>query len=246
MKNILSWVITPFYLTLFVFTIVVWHPLIALSYYVNRRLYLATIALGNGILLQELRILGTSIAVHGLKTLPQGKPLLIVSNHQSLFDIPLLLWTLRAHGPCFIAKRELGKNIPSISHALRNMGSALIDRGDARAAIRAIEELGTRVNITQEAAIIFPEGTRARNGRMKPFKPHGLLALLRTMPEAVIIPTAISGSWRLTAKNFKPVPVGVQIRLTFLPALQISSPEAAPGEIQAAIEVGLQEEERRG
>jgi 1-acyl-sn-glycerol-3-phosphate acyltransferase len=245
MRKLLSWIITPFYLVIFVFTMVFWHPLIALSFYVNRRLYLQTIALGNGLLLLELRLLGTRISVQGLEHLPRQKPLIIASNHQSLFDIPLLLWTLRSYGPCFIAKRELGKNIPSISHALRNMGSALIDRGDARAAIRTIEDLGTRVQQNREAAIIFPEGTRARNGRIKPFKSQGIMALLRTMPDAEIVPTVISGSWRLTYHNFAPVPIGVRISLTFLPPLKASSPEAAPGEVQALIEAALPIDERR-
>jgi len=245
MKHLLSWVVTPLYLVLFLLTMGAWHPFIALSYYLGPRIYRSVIAIGNGILLLELRLLGTRISVHGLSQIPVGRPLIIVSNHQSLFDIPLLLWTLRAKGPCFIAKKELGRGIPSMSHALRNMGAALIDRGDPKAAISAIEALGRRANEQCEAAIIFPEGTRARNGRLKAFKVQGILALLRTMPDAVIVPAAISGSWRLTANNFKPIGLGAQIRLTFLPAITPSSTESCPPEVERSIESALTAEERR-
>jgi 1-acyl-sn-glycerol-3-phosphate acyltransferase len=133
-----------------------------------------------------------------------------------MYDIPFLIWILREFHPKFIAKKELGKGIPSISFALRNMGSVLIDRSDHTQAISAIREFGIACQQRGFSAVIFPEGTRARDGKMKPFKVAGLRTLLEAMPAAEIVPVSIDGSWELVQYNLLPVPYGVTVHLTVL------------------------------
>ncbi len=153
-------------------------------------------------------------------SVPKNRPVIFVANHQSLFDIPLTIWYLRNRRPHFIAKKELGRGLPALSHALRHMGSALIDRGNAQQALSAISSFGHQLEAAKGAALIFPEGTRSRDGTMRKFKPAGLRALLQAMPTALVVPLAIDGSWRLTQYGMRPVPFGKIVTLRLLPPVE--------------------------
>ncbi|MCW5890025.1 MAG: 1-acyl-sn-glycerol-3-phosphate acyltransferase [bacterium] len=137
----------------------------------------------------------------------------IVSNHQSMFDIPILGSLFFSNFPKYVSKRSLGKWIPSVSYNLRQGGHVLIDRGDAPGAVEAIRALGRRVAAGRASAMIFPEGTRARHGELGRFKPAGTLALLEETPATPIVAVAIDESWRLLQHNFLPVPWGVRVRV---------------------------------
>ncbi|NJK83130.1 MAG: hypothetical protein HC912_04220 [Saprospiraceae bacterium] len=65
-------------------------------------------------------------------TLPTNRPMIIVSNHQSMFDIPAIGQLLQEHHPKYIAKKSLAKGIPSISYNIRKGGSISIDRQDKK------------------------------------------------------------------------------------------------------------------
>jgi len=69
---------------------------------------------------------------------PAVDVVLVVANHQSMFDIPILGALLFSNFPKYISKRELGRGIPSVSYNLRRGGHVLIDRGDAPSALVAI------------------------------------------------------------------------------------------------------------
>ncbi len=241
----IGWVLTPIYLTVFVCTVLLWHPMIVAAFYVNQRFYRWIITLGNGALVCGLRLIGTSVTAHGFSDLPPGRAAVVVSNHQSLYDIPLLLWNLRHLTPGFIAKKELGRGIPSASHALRNMGALLIDRSNVRGSITAIEKFGVEMNRLKRAAVLFPEGTRARNGRMKHFRPQGIMSLMKTMPDGIIIPVATSGSWKLTCWNLLPVFPGARIHVHALAPIEVSalSLESAPEHLESLIRSALPLEE---
>jgi 1-acyl-sn-glycerol-3-phosphate acyltransferase len=112
-----------------------------------------------------------------------------------------------------VSKRELARHIPSVSYNLRRGGNCLIDRDDPDQAIGAITELGRRVEANGVSAVIFPEGTRARRGELKPFKHKGTAALFAAAPRTPIVPVTIDGSWRLMQRNFWPIPFGVRMRV---------------------------------
>jgi 1-acyl-sn-glycerol-3-phosphate acyltransferase len=150
-----------------------------------------------------------------------------------MYDIPMIMWECRSREVGFIAKKELGRWIPSISFALRRLGSVLIDRKDAAHAVRSIQDFGRRKDQEDQVAVIFPEGTRARDGVMKRFKATGLKALIRSMPQAVIQPVAIRGNWQLLQHNFIPVPYGTKIELEFLEPIEPS----AFGEDELLVEI---------
>jgi 1-acyl-sn-glycerol-3-phosphate acyltransferase len=156
---------------------------------------------------------GTRLVVERAPGVEPGRSYIFVSNHQSMFDIPILGSLLFSNFPKYISKRSLGRWIPSVSYNLRRGGHVLIDRSDAPSAIAAIAELGTRVRRGGVSASIFPEGTRARQGELGQFKRAGLMALLEHAPETPVVPVTIDRSWRLLAHNFLPVPWGVRIRV---------------------------------
>jgi 1-acyl-sn-glycerol-3-phosphate acyltransferase len=129
--------------------------------------------------------------------LPKNRPIIFVANHQSMYDIPPLIWFLRDYHAKFISKIELTKNIPSISFNLRHGGGANIDRKDSKQAVGEILKLGERMKENNWSAVIFAEGTRSKDGKMKDFQVGGIATILKKAPQALIVPVAIENSWKL-------------------------------------------------
>jgi 1-acyl-sn-glycerol-3-phosphate acyltransferase len=216
MHKAIGWLLTPLHLILFITVLLVFHvaQVLALPFgYAAHKRVADYLNLG---VLASLKVMGARIEFDCEHVLPADRPLIVVANHQSMYDIPMLGWFFRKHHPKFVAKIELARGLPSISFNLRNGGSVLIDRSDGRAAMRALQKFGKAVEEYRYAACIFPEGTRARDGVMKEFNHAGLLALVRATPSAVIVPVAIDGSWELMRYRMLPVPFGVRVRCTVL------------------------------
>ncbi len=176
----------------------------------------------NFLIIQSLRISGAQFTISNSQNYPLNRPLLIISNHQSMFDIPLIGWALRKHNPKFVAKKELAKHVPFVSMNLRNGAGILIDRSNPSQSIRAIEEYGNVIAKNNYAIALFPEGTRARDGVIKNFKTSGFKTLIKSMPNCLIVPLAIINSWELVKHKMFPVPFGIKVSLKFLPAQEPS------------------------
>ena len=140
---------------------------------------------------------GDTVKFTNQQNLPIGRPIIFVANHQSLYDIPVLIWFLRKYHAKFISKIELTKGVPSVSYNLRHGGAANIDRKDPRQAITEISKLGTRMKENKWGAVIFPEGTRSKDGTVKTFQAAGVATLLKKCPEALVVPIAINNSWKM-------------------------------------------------
>jgi|SRR5579862_5158205 len=164
-------------------------------------------------LVGAFRICDTRLLVERAPGVRPAASYIVVANHQSMFDIPIIGMLLRSNFPKYVSKRSLARWIPSVSYNLRRGGHVLIDRGDAASAIAAIRELGERVHAGRCSAVIFPEGTRARYGALGEFRRAGLAALLDAAPDTPIVPMAIDESWRLLRHNMLPVPWGIRIRV---------------------------------
>jgi 1-acyl-sn-glycerol-3-phosphate acyltransferase len=214
-KKLLSYILTPIYLLCFGLLLVIFHPIQMVTrwiwgYPVRKK---AVDVLNYG-LLYSLWILGTRITFRGLEKIPQGRPLIIVANHQTTIDIPAVIVAFRRNHPKFISKIELGKWIPSISYNLRHGGSVLIDRKNPRQSVKDILLLGKHIEANNYSACIFPEGTRTRDGKLKPFMPAGIASLYKTSPSALIVPFAIDGNYELMKHGYFPMTVGVHLKLT--------------------------------
>lgn len=216
MSKVFGWLLTPLHVVLFMAVLLVFHVAQVLALRFGYAAHKRVVDCLNFCILVSLKAVGTRIEFSCEHQLPADTPLIVVANHQSMYDIPLLGWTFRRHHPKYVAKIELSKGLPSISYNLRHGGSVLIDRSDPRGAMRAIQSFGRQVEEHRYAACIFPEGTRANDGVMREFNPAGLLALVRATPSATIIPVAIDGSWELMRYRVRPIPFGVRVRCTVL------------------------------
>ena len=164
-------------------------------------------------LVHAFRLCDTRLLVERARGMRSSASYIFVSNHQSMFDIPIIGALLRSNFPKYISKRSLARWIPSVSYNLRRGGHVLIDRSDAASAVAAIRELGERVRAGRCSAVIFPEGTRARHGALGEFRRAGIMALLDAAPDTPVVPMAIDESWRLLRHNMLPVPWGIRVRV---------------------------------
>jgi 1-acyl-sn-glycerol-3-phosphate acyltransferase len=143
-----------------------------------------------------LKMNGSKIVVSGTENVPKTGGVLFVANHQSNFDIPILIGHVpRDKG--FIAKLELLK-VPTFRRWMKYIGCIFIDRKDPRQSLTAINEAAERLK-AGHSIVIFPEGTRSADGTVGPFKAGGLrLAIKAGVP---IVPVAISGSKNIMPKG---------------------------------------------
>ncbi len=145
---------------------------------------------------------GVRVQVEGLPRIDPNQAYVFAANHQSQFDIFVLL----AHLPIqfrWLAKKELFR-IPIFGRAMRGAGYIPIDRSNRRSAFQSIDVAAARIR-KGTSIVIFPEGTRSLDGRLKPFKKGGFhLAIKGKRP---IVPVSISGTFSiLPKKGFKITP----------------------------------------
>lgn len=162
-----------------------------------------------------MRMVGVTLEVSGADLVDTGRSYVVVSNHLSAFDIMAHFAALPI--PIrFLAKTELFR-IPIFGSAMRSIGIVEVDRGAGRS-------IHDHINTTAKAAvsrglslIIYPEGTRPRDGVMRPFK-KGAFTIAASM-QLPVLPAAITGSrhiWRPAGLMLRP---GV-IEVTIMPAIE--------------------------
>lgn len=214
MEKIISYPISVIYYLVFGLLLVIFHPIQWLCFNVfGYHAHKKSVDILNGGIVNAALLLGTTHKFEGVHKVPQGVPLIIVSNHQSLNDIPPIIWFMRKFHPKFVAKIELGKGIPSVSYNLRHGGSVLIDRKDPRQSMPAMKKMAEYIEKHKRSAVIFPEGTRSKTGVPKKFSENGLKILCKFAPSAYIVPISINNSWKMVRYGF--FPLGLGNRLTF-------------------------------
>ncbi len=227
MQKLLAYPLTIIYFLFFGFTLAVFHPvqwfcLKVFGYQAHKK----SVDVLNFFLMRCLHILGTRYSFVNTHNIPANRACIIVSNHQSMNDIPPIIWYMRKHHAKFISKKELGKGIPSISFNLRYGGGALIDRKNPEQAINAIKELAHYAERNKRSVVIFPEGTRSRNGVLKKFQTSGLNVLFENMPSALVIPISINNSWKTFKYGKFPMGLGAYIKFEVHKPIPVSDHEA--------------------
>ncbi len=139
---------------------------------------------------------GSRVELSGWENIPDSGNVCYISNHQGLFDIPVMLGFMKEQLG-FIAKQELFK-IPILSHWMKELHCIFIDRKNARNAVKSIEA-GAEVIRSGYSIVIFPEGTRSQGTTVGPF--HYGSIKLALMAEATIVPIAVNGTWRIFEQN---------------------------------------------
>ncbi|HNX72582.1 MAG TPA: lysophospholipid acyltransferase family protein [Spirochaetales bacterium] len=128
---------------------------------------------------------------------PLPRRFLVVSNHQSLFDIPLIMEMMPKDTKArFVAKKSLGRGIPLISFFLNRLGHALVQQdGDPVHAMQAIEKMMLRSRKEGTLPVIFPEGHRSTTGALRPFHSAGFRKMLEVDPLPILV-VCIDGGWK--------------------------------------------------
>jgi 1-acyl-sn-glycerol-3-phosphate acyltransferase len=237
MNKTLGYIFSPLFYIFFFLTMVIFQPIQWISYRFGYQPHKKSVDYLNFFLTYCQVFLGNSTTFINEQDLPIDRPKIFIANHQSMYDIPPIFWYLRKHHVKFISKVELTKGIPSISFNLKYGGGANIDRKDSKQAVGEILKLGRRMKENNWSAVIFPEGTRAKDGKLKPFQVGGIATLLKTAPNALIVPVAVENSWKVVQYGTYPLSVGEHLKWTVLPPIDITGKN--PEEITRAAEEAI-------
>jgi len=156
-----------------------------------------------------LMVAGIPVQVEGIENLNIDGSYILMPNHQSNFDIPVLLGCLPVQFR-WLAKAELFK-IPIFGRGMRGCGYISIDRSNRKSAFRSLAEAAQKIR-DGVSVLIFPEGTRSWDGEIQPFKKGGFV--LSVDAGVPIIPIIISGTRAVMPKGklmIRRLPVRMQI-----------------------------------
>ncbi len=134
-----------------------------------------------------------SYTVAGAENVAPSTQYFFLSNHLSNFDVPLLFRAIPT--PIrYLAKKELYK-IPVFAQALKVGGIVKIDRGAGASSYAAINEGVANAKKNGYSLIVFPEGTRSRDGDLHPFKKGAFrMAIATQLP---VVPITVNGTWEV-------------------------------------------------
>lgn len=146
---------------------------------------------------QILRAAGVKVVLEGAEVIDPGRPQILVANHTSWFDVA----ALAAHVPGtyrFVAKQELA-SVPIFGPAWQACGHIAIDRKNRERAVESLAVARRKLEEERPTVIMFPEGTRSRDGKLQPLKKGAFLLAIQTGVE--IVPAAIVGAYEVMSKN---------------------------------------------
>ncbi|GAB4337547.1 MAG: lysophospholipid acyltransferase family protein [Calditrichia bacterium] len=144
-----------------------------------------------------LKAAGVKREIIGLEYLEPGQPYIVIANHQSHMDIPVLVNSLPLELR-IISKKELFK-IPFFGWGMKGAGILSVDRSNRRKAIETLKKAEQIVVEKKLSILAFPEGTRSNDGKLQPFKKGPFVLAINTgLP---ILPVSISGTRRILPKG---------------------------------------------
>lgn len=241
-RRILGFILSPVHHLFFLLFLIIFQPIQWLSLKLGGyKAHKTSVDCLNFFLVSTYYILGLSVSFNDNKNLPLGKSIIFIANHQSMYDVPALIWFLRKYHAKFISKIELTKNIPSISFNLKNGGGANINRNDTRQSITELLKLGERMRDNNWSAVIFPEGTRAKNGVLKDFQSAGVATILKKAPNTIIVPVSINNSWKVVKHSTFWLMPGYHLSFNVLNVIDIKNKSVSEimNEVKAAIQKNL-------
>ena len=178
-------------------------------------------------------MLGVRTTVQGLEHVANAGPVVYAPNHQSHLDILVLLGHLPG-ATRFAAKRELWRH-PVVGGVLDTLGMIPIDREAGAQSIAALNAAAGE----QSSIVIFPEGTRSRDGRLRDFKKGAfVLAIATGLP---IVPVCCRGTRRLMPRGSQLTVVPGDVEIVIEPpiptaGLTYDDREALAARVREAIE----------
>jgi 1-acyl-sn-glycerol-3-phosphate acyltransferase len=136
------------------------------------------------------------VKVHGIENLDPGRSYIYMCNHQSNFDIPVLLSKLPVQFR-WLAKAELFR-IPIFGRGMRGAGYISIDRSNRKSAFLSLAR-AARIIRDGTSVLVFPEGTRSRDGELQPFKKGGFV--LSVDAGVPVVPLVIRGTHAIMPRH---------------------------------------------
>ena len=146
---------------------------------------------------------GVKVKIRGLERIAPGRPYIFMANHLSAYDIFVLLSELPVQFR-WLAKAELFR-IPVLGWAMGTAGYISLDRSEPKKAYRSMEEAARRIR-EGTSVVIFPEGTRSKDGRLQPFLKGGFTLAVKS--QVPIVPISISGTWEIMPPQSRKVRKG--------------------------------------
>ena len=184
------------------FLVAFWFTLIAV---LAPFMILATIITGNENMMYApvrlfvrigLALVGVRVVAKGLELTDPNQTYVFTPNHQSFIEVPLLVTYIK-HNFAYLAKKELFK-YPIWKQGIKLIGVVPIDRSNTQAAVESAR-LATENLRRGKSYVIYPEGTRSRDGHLLPFKKGAfMMAVEAGVP---IVPVSISGSTKIMPKG---------------------------------------------
>ena len=166
------------------------------------------------------------LRVEGLENVPRRGGVVLASNHLSMFDTLVIPYSInRAHGPHVLwapAKEELFRN-PVVAFILRSWGVFPVRRG--RNDLRGIRRMLRLMR--SERMMLFPEGTRSRDGRLH--EGNRMLGRLIHQAQPVVIPTLVVGTDRIMASGSWRPNWRTPVRVRYGPPLDLQAHYERPG-----------------
>jgi 1-acyl-sn-glycerol-3-phosphate acyltransferase len=192
--------------TVLVFSAAVVANLVTLGRLSHRTINLFAPIWGRGV----LWLLGVRLTVFGREHLAREHAQVVLLNHASILDMPIIA-SVCPRNYTALAKAEF-KRIPFFAACFRAFGFPFVERGNTEAARRSLAAAGAQVLRHQRSVIIFPEGTRTRDGRLQPFKMGAFhLALATRCP---VLPVVVHGAFaRSQPGSLKVVPGDVVMQI---------------------------------
>lgn len=171
-----------------------------------------------------LRTIGGA-RIQGVPRIQGREGVLILMNHQSVLDIPLVVAAVHDAYPRILTRKRYVRHIPLISHMVRLYQYPVVDPsanpGETRRMLASIREVGRTADVP---LVIFPEGTRTVDGEVGPFRTAGLKIILRQRTWTVYVLVA-DGFWeRAKMKHFLAGLGGIRGRLVLLGPFEWQDP----------------------
>jgi 1-acyl-sn-glycerol-3-phosphate acyltransferase len=175
-----------------------------------------------------VRAAGIRMEISGVEHVPAGRSCIFMCNHVSNLDPPVVLPLLPGRSSVLL-KKEL-MSIPILGPAMRLGKFVPVDRGSRRDAAKASVETAADALRSGLHILVFPEGTRSRDGRLSTFKKGPFFLAQQT--QAPIIPIALSGTQHMMRKGSSAITPGLA-HIQLLPAIESSAYETREELMQA-------------
>ncbi len=153
--------------------------------------------IGKWILHMARVILGIRLDVSGIEGIEKKKAYIFMSNHLSIIDGPLLFMLIPQYLRVILKKEAF--RIPIIAQAMRQIGFIPVDRKRLKGGKESIDRASRMIREKGFSFLIFPEGTRSRDGELQPFKRGGVFLALNSRVD--ILPVTIKGTYEIMPKG---------------------------------------------